>query len=290
MSDIYAEFGVNSAVIGGGTPQEHEQAMLEKDVSVRDGDDAITLDQPEADVETQVEEEEPQERQDEDQEEAEQDSEGDSAGADEDDFEAVGDTPAELVTASEELAVNEQGFHEMVELAISRGLSEDSVSRIQEEYSGDGLTDASYEELAQAGYSRSFVDSYLRGQEALVNGYVQGIVAYAGGQAKFDALVSHLQSADPSSADALVEAMEQRNLGMVKTIINLAAASRGKTFGKPAARSLTKRATPAAPSRAPQSAGFGSRAEMVKAMGDKRYGSDPAYRAEVERKVLASSF
>lgn len=279
MTDIYAEFGVNSAVISGNSPEEHSQAMIEKDVAVRDGDDAITIEQPE-------EEGAPSEEEVIEMEGGEGDPEGEPV---ESDFDAVGDTPTELVSASQELETNEQGFHEMVEQAVSRGLNEASISRIQEEYSTDGLTDKSYAELAEAGYSKSFVDSYLRGQEALVTQYVSGIIAYAGGQSKFDSLVSHLNATDPSSADALVEAMENRNLSMVKTIINLAAASRGKTFGKPAARSVTKRATPAAPVKAAVDS-FGSRAEMVKAMSDKRYNSDPAYRAAVERKVINSTF
>lgn len=279
--DIYAEFGVNNAVIAGNSPEEHEQAMIEKDVSVRDGDDAITIDQPEGDEAGESEGEpeggEPDES---------ESSEGEPSG---DGFEPVGDTPAELLSASQELESNEQGFHEMVEQALTRGLAEDSISRIQEEYSTDGLSDKSYKELAEAGYSKSFVDSYLRGQEALVTQYVSGIIAYAGGQAKFDSLVTHLNATDPSSANALAEAMETRNLSMVKTIINLAAASRGKTFGKPAPRSMTTRATQAAPQKAAVDT-FGSRAEMVKAMSDKRYTSDPAYRAAVERKVINSTF
>jgi len=283
MTDIYAEFGVNSAVIAGNTPEEHTQAMLEKDVSVRDGDDAITLGGDEVDHEESTGEE------GEEHSEGPEGSEEESNGEPSEGFEPVGDTPAELLSASNELATNEEGFHEMVEQAVGRGLPQDSIARIQEEYSSDGLTDKSYAELAEAGYSKSFVDSYLRGQEALVGQYVSGIIAYAGGQAKFDSLVSHLQAADPSSADALVEAMETRNLSMVKTIINLAAASRGKTFGNPAPRSVTKRATQAAPVKAAVES-FGSRAEMVKAMSDKRDSSDPAYRAAVERKVINSTF
>ena len=36
--------------------------------------------------------------------------------------------------------------------------------------------------------------------------------------------------------------------------------------------------------------GFGSRAQMIAAMQDSKYQSDPAYRAEVEAKVAASRF
>ena len=36
--------------------------------------------------------------------------------------------------------------------------------------------------------------------------------------------------------------------------------------------------------------GYGSRAQMIAAMQDSKYQSDPAYRAEVEAKVARSSF
>ena len=43
-SDVYAEFGATSeSIISDGSLSEHDLAMLEMDVSVRDGDDSIEL-------------------------------------------------------------------------------------------------------------------------------------------------------------------------------------------------------------------------------------------------------
>ncbi|WP_236452138.1 hypothetical protein, partial [Escherichia coli] len=42
-ADVYASFGVNSAVMTGSTPEEHQENMLALDVAARDGDDAIEL-------------------------------------------------------------------------------------------------------------------------------------------------------------------------------------------------------------------------------------------------------
>ena len=42
-ADVYASFGVNSAVLTGSTPEEHQENMLALDVAARDGDDAIEL-------------------------------------------------------------------------------------------------------------------------------------------------------------------------------------------------------------------------------------------------------
>lgn len=287
MSDIYAEFGVNNAVMSSDNIEEHEQAMLAKPIEVRDGDDrieAVESDESTSDeTEGQAQEVELSESDESDES---GDTEGETEGTP---FQPVGEPSEELVQSSTRIAEHEGAFTDMVDTAIERGLSAESVARIQQEYAEDGLTEKSYQELAEAGYSKNFVDSYLRGQEALVEQYVSGVIAFAGGQQNFDALYTHLQTNSPDSAEALVAAMENRDLKTVKAIINLAAGSRSKTFGKPAARSVTKRGIPAA-AVAVKSEGFTSSAQMIKAMSDPRYATDAEYRRSVEQKVAASSF
>lgn len=296
-ADVYASFGVNSAVVGGSTPTDHEQAMLELDVAARDGDDSIELahsDDPYGSNDPFGEEDEDRTEirisTDGEPEESVEDidySEGDEEGSEE--FAPVGDIPEELNEASSQLEEHEAGFEEMVNQAAERGLSEETIVRIQQEYGEDGLSEQSYEELAKAGYSKSFVDSYIRGQEALVEQYVQSVMEYAGGESQFQAIYNHLEVSNPDAAESLISALENRDLATVKAIVNLAGASRAKTFGKPAARSIAKRAVPAAPVRTKQS-GFESQAEMIAAMSDPRYRHDSKFRAEVERKMLYSNF
>lgn len=285
MSDIYAEFGVNNAVISSDNIEEHEQAMLAKPIEVRDGDDRIeAVESDESTVDETEGEAQEVELSESDESDESGETEGEAAP-----FQPVGEPSEELVQSSERIAEHEGAFTDMVDTAIERGLSAESVARIQQEYAEDGLTEKSYQELAAAGYSKNFVDSYLRGQEALVEQYVAGVIAFAGGQQNFDALYTHLQTNSPDSAEALVAAMENRDLKTVKAIINLAAGSRSKTFGKPAARSVTKRGIPAA-AVAVKSEGFTSSAQMIKAMSDPRYATDAEYRRSVEQKVAASSF
>lgn len=299
-ADVYASFGVNSAVVTGGSVSEHEQNMLALDVAARDGDDAINL--AEVDEEEEHVERDPYDNSDpfgEDDpdriqvrigEEGEPAEETDEEPSEEvEDFEPLKEVPEDLSSASEQLAQHEQGLSEMIETAIERGLSAESVERIQAEYEEDGISEKSYQELEAVGYSRAFIDSYVRGQEALVDSYIAQVKAYAGGAEKFDALYSHLETSNPEAAESLMNALESRDLGTVKAIINLAGASRAKTFGRQPARSVTNRAIPAK-AQTPKQEGFANRGEMVKAMSDSRYRTDSAYRAEVERKVWASNF
>lgn len=290
MSDIYAEFGVNNAVISSGlTPEEHEQEMLSKPVEVRDRDDRIEV--VESNEDEEGHEEGTQQEQDGDDQEGQEDYTDEEGGEPDNGFGPVGEPDAELVSNSEQIGEHEAAFDDMVTTAVDRGLPTESVDRIRQEYDNDdGLSEKSYKELAEAGYSRAFVDSYIRGQEALVQQYVSGIMEYAGGRKSFDALFTHLQTHSPDSAEALEQAMANRDLRTVKALINLAAGSRAKSFGKPAARSVTKRGVPATAAGAPAAEGYTSTSQMIKAMSDPRYSHDAEYRASVERKVAVSNF
>lgn len=299
-ADVYAEMGVNPTAVAGEL-SEHDTSMLELDVDTRDGDDLITLvdnDDPYNTVDKFANPEDddgtrnslriksdPNDT-DGDQNDLSGESDGEQV---EDDFKAIGDAPSELTTASEQLAEHEAGFQEMVDTAAERGLTTEAITRIQTEYQGEGLSQASYDELAQAGYSKSFVDSYIRGQEALVESYVKSVFDYAGGEAQFNALYTHLETTNKEAAESLVSALESRDLSTVKAIVNLAGASRAKTFGKPAARTVTKQASQAAPVST-KVKGYTNAADMMKDMGDPRYKSDAKFRREVEQKTMYSNY
>ena len=313
-ADVYASFGVNSAVMTGSTPEEHQENMLALDVAARDGDDAIELNtnsddpygsdvdpfgEPEegrmqvrisADGDDPEESTEGEETEEEQQGDTEESQPEEVTEGEPEEFKPIGETPADINEASQQLEEHEAGFNDMVATAIEHGLSQDAVTRIQQEYQNeDSLSDESYRELAEAGYSKAFVDAYIRGQEALVNQYVDKVMDFVGGRERFQQVYGHMQTNNPEGAEALIKAFESRDVATMKTILNLAGQSRDKTFGKKAERTITKRATPAKPV-ARKAEGFESQAEMIKAMSDPRYRSDSKYRREVEQKVIDSKF
>lgn len=300
-ADVYASFGVNSAVMSGETPQEHEANMLALNVDTRDGDDSIVTSEADFDpyangdkfavegedngrIQVRIGTEAPEETLEEGQE---GEQEG---GAEEQPFEPLGDAPADLASVTEQISEHEAGFQEMIADAVSRGLTPETLEAIEAEYAGDGLSDESYAKLKEVGYSKSFIDSYLRGQEALVNQYVQQAKAYAGGEERFNALHAHLKTTNPEAAQSLETAFANRDLATVKAIVNLAGSSFTKKFGKPAGRTVTTRAVPAKPAPKGAVEGFTTRDEMVKAMSDPRYRHDAAYRRTVEQKTIAAKF
>ncbi|WP_323156964.1 capsid assembly protein [Pseudomonas rhodesiae] len=291
-ADVYASFGVNSAVMSSSDPAEHAQNMLALDVATRDGDASIDL---AVDSEDQTEdggEEEESSEDEEEGDESEEDGEGGEAEQEEDGFTPLGDPDAELTEASNQLEEYSTGFDEMRAQAIKAGLPAEVAARIEEEYEADGkLSEDSYAQLAKAGYSAGFVNSFMKGQEAVAEAYVSKIVAYAGGKEKFDRVLAHLKANSPKSMDALYDAIERRDLNTVQTVINLGMASQAKKFGKQPERTLNRRnATPAGRAPAQQAEGFATQTDMVKAMNDPRYGRDAKYTQEVRNKVLAASW
>lgn len=290
MTDIYAEFGVNNAVLTSADISEHEQNMLALNVDTRDGDDAITLEQPEEVEETEQEESQEQEESEEPEEQEEESEE--LPEGEEGEFTPLPEAPDDLKAASEAISRYADGFTALRDQAVKNGLPEEIAAQVEAEYESEqGISEGSYRALEKAGYSREFIDSYIQGQESIAEQFVSKVVDYAGGQDQFNRILTHMNAADPESAEALYEAMERQDLKAIRTIINLGMQSRTKKLGKAPARSVTKRA-PAAPAqrRAPAAQGYASKQEMVADMSKSEYRLDPAFRAKVEARVAASTF
>lgn len=191
--------------------------------------------------------------------------------------------------------VNEHvsGYEEMKSGLLEGGkLTSDQISAIETEFQTSGaLSEKSYAALKEAGLSGSFVDSYIRGQEALASQYAAGIVKMAGGEAGLGQLLQYFDTV--GSTEAFETAVVNRDLATVKSLMSIAHSAMKATLGSAPKRDLTAKApakqTPAA-KQAPAAQPFDSRDEMVKAMSDRRYGSDPKFTREVELRVIASNF
>lgn len=288
---VYAEFGVSPNAITGSVEDlnEHQRSMLEQDVAVRDGDDAITFKQLEAENEEATEEDENVDETEGDDTEG-NDDESDTEGDDQE-FVELGETPKELTESVTALNENEAAFDDMVSAAVEAGkVTADDITAIKAEYASKGeLSEASYAKLAEAGYTKRFVDSFVRGQEALAEQYAAGVVRYAGGAEQFNRILSHLEANDKSTKEALESAIIRKDLATAKAILNLAGRNLGKTRGVAPQRTLTTQGKPAVSTPKVQTEGFSSKADMVKAMSDPRYLRDAKYTMEVRAKVAASS-
>ena len=272
---------LTNAVVSGELT-EHEQAMIAAPVAVRDGDDSISIEMPSE--EPEVEQEEAQ-LEDEPEVEQEVESEGES------ELEIPDVDPKDITEAGAALTEAQEGQKALIEQAVKNGLDAALIPAMEAEFEEHGkLSEGSYEALAAAGYSRQFVDSYIKGQQAIVNKFVESVVEYAGGREVF-AKIQEAMAENQSLGAAFNAAIERNDIVTIKALIDSGKVTLRSKFGVKPKRDLTVSAKPAAQKPAAQKVEpFANRQEMVKAMSDKRYARDAAYRAQVEARVIASSF
>jgi hypothetical protein len=149
-----------------------------------------------------------------------------------------------------------------------------------EEFAKDGkLSEASYEALAKAGFGKDVVDAYIAGQEALAAQRDAQGYELAGGQEKYTAMAQWAVANLPQAErDAFNDAVSGSPAQMKQAILGLKAQYEAAMGSDP---KLVKGSNG---SNAGQGA-FASRQQVTEAMRDPRYRADPAYRAEVERRI-----
>jgi len=287
MTSIYAEFGGSpNAVVASGELSDHEKAMIDMPVSVRDGDDLIQMDKPVDDDEPEVETEGEQEDITTEGEAEEVETEGD----DEPEVETEVDPDAVSVDSAGEDFKNYMAEQEsLISEAIAKGLPSNIKEILQSEYEkGEGFSESTYEALAKVGYSKTFVDSYVRGQDALAERFVNSIYSFAGGKKEFERTASFLGTHNKELAESFNDAVIRTDVKAIKAIINTTKAQMSAMFGTKPTRDVTLRAKPVVAAKKSTVEPFASSADMVKAMSDPKYQRDSAYRAEVEKRVGAS--
>jgi hypothetical protein len=152
-----------------------------------------------------------------------------------------------------------------------------------------GLSDESYAELAEAGYSKDIVDNYIAGKMATVASETGKLYDAVGGEEAYAELIewgkSNIPTHSQEAYDRLLNAGEYEAAAL---------ALRGFVQDYQAAVGTDPKASlnPAQQSGATGGAQpFGSKSDMIAAINDPRYkNGDRSYIAQVEKRILASRF
>jgi len=157
-------------------------------------------------------------------------------------------------------------------------------TEVQKEYSENGgLSDETYSKLEQAGYPREMVDAYVQQMESQANQGVQEVMQEAGGQDQYNNMVewakANLSSNEIAEFNAAVNGGKEAAKWAVRGLASKYAAAEGSEPG----RQLGGRQSSAS------SDTFRSTQQVVEAMKDSRYQSDPAYRQYVQDKLARSN-
>ena len=170
--------------------------------------------------------------------------------------------------------------------AAKAALGPEMFGRMADEFAETGvLSEASRLELASKGITNEIVDDYLAGQQSRADTYTKTIYDAAGGEEAYNTMVdwangqmteeqaaafnNAVHGGDTATAELAIQ-------GLQTQMASATGASGVPVGGQPPADT--------------QAAGFASRAEMTRAIGDKRYETDEAYRATVIARIDKTTF
>lgn len=157
---------------------------------------------------------------------------------------------------------------------------------IAEEFLDTGdFSQAHRDALAKAGYPDTVVDAFISGLRATAAQMVSTVYSYCGGEDEYNKLTQFIASQGDGSIEQFNRVVETGDLGQIKLALDGFKARMGKRTGV-AGRSVLGGNGGTNVSNG----GFTSKNEMVKAMSDPRYGRDPAYTKDIQRKTMDSSF
>jgi hypothetical protein len=171
------------------------------------------------------------------------------------------------------------------EAPVQQGNVSNAIQEASDAYLEKGeLSEANYKALEESGIPRDFVDAYVRGQEATIESEMAEIRSTVGGQDNYNQMIewasANLPEEDINSYDDIVstgtpEAAKMAAKGMYARYMS-------ETGGE--SMNIAKGGTSGAAIQP-----FNSNAQVVEAINDRRYEMDPAYRAEVERRISVST-
>ena len=240
----------------------------------------------------QAEEQQQQEQQEQQQQEQQQQEENNTIDENSDDDDNSDDTKEPAETNNEEKADESKVVEDTIKATkesveeATKTLSEKGIDygALTTEYEEKGaLSEDTYKKLADAGYPKAVVDTYIRGIEAANEAFVNSVYTVAGGKDEYDKLSNYIQSKGKDAVEGFNDALMNGSLSTVKMLINGFKAEMTLRNGTQKA-SVLGSGSPAGTS------GFANETDMDKAMDDPRYGVDEEYTKQVTKRLSKSKF
>lgn len=197
------------------------------------------------------------------------------------------DTPEQLAAAylatknAQEAPANQT--EATPETPVSEDQSTAKIMKYSEEFFKTGnLSETSYKELSALGYPKTVVDQFIAGQRAVLAAEEAQVFTTVGGKESYDTMIAWARdNMSKEEIETYNQSVESGNMSQVMFAVKgLQARYANANKGEPKLVGGSGRTTPTA---------FSSVAQVVAAMSDPKYKTDPAYRAEVERKIANSN-
>lgn len=171
------------------------------------------------------------------------------------------------------------------------------MTALAEEFQKDGnLSEESYKELEENGFSRELVDTYIRGVQSaaaeageLAKEHVDAIIAEVGGLEKFEAVMKWADGKlSQEEKDAYNKAATGSDPVVARLVVQGLVSRYEREYGHTPTLMKGGKTSVSAGGAASDTEGFPDRSSMIQAMKDQRYGNDPEYTRSVESRVLRS--
>lgn len=167
---------------------------------------------------------------------------------------------------------------------VPKALEQVNWNKYADEFNSTGeIAEDSRKELVELGMPESLIDAHVEGRAAARDRQVDQMMSYVGGQETYNEMSTWMASNLPKDEnDAFVESLASaQNMGTVEVLMKgmfarYQASPQGNTqqlTGRPESGSTTQ--------------AYRSQEEMLTAQADRRYGVDPAYRADVDARIAA---
>lgn len=158
------------------------------------------------------------------------------------------------------------------------------------EYNEKGvLSDATMDALEKAGYPKAVVEGFIKSRQILENQYTSAVYEAAGGEEAYSRMAQWAAANLPKAdIEAFNAAIDSGNLGTVKLIMSGVRSAMGEAMTQK--HGTSNPSVMGGPATTNTTGGFADKAEMVKAMSDKRYCRDPQYTKLVESRMAKTTW
>lgn len=152
------------------------------------------------------------------------------------------------------------------------------------ERTGD-LSEETIKALEDAGYPIEVVESFIEGRKAIEAKFTHAVYESVGGEKEYQRIISWASNnLQKKSIDSFNRAIDNNNIDAIVLMLEGMKAKMVAKMGT-AKKSIHGSAKP----HQSQPKGFTSKADIIKAMSDPRYGRDAKYTQEVERMMWATN-
>lgn len=168
----------------------------------------------------------------------------------------------------------------------SKGVDYEALTKEYEETGG--FSEKTYQALEKAGFNKQLVDSYVKGMEAVAEKFTNTVYDYVGGREAYEEMTKYIVSQGAKQVDSFNRLVSTGDMEQIKMAID---GINAKMASNKQAKHGTKNPSILGGGGSTVSnEGFATKAEMIDAMSDKRYGRDKSYTLGIQAKMVKTKF